>query len=61
MTDTERLRKDIIDFLEEESFMIPDSLVFMIDAEYADERQLLEIADELRFNLNDYEVLNEKN
>ena len=61
MTDTERLRKDIIDFLEEESVMIPDSLVLMIDAEYADERQLLEIADELRFNLNDYEVLNEKN
>ena len=56
MTDTERLRKDIIDFLEEESFMIPDSLALMIDAEYADERQLLEIADELRFNLNDYEV-----
>ena len=44
MTDTERLRKDIIDFLEEESFMIPDSLVLMIDAEYADERELLEIA-----------------
>ena len=49
MTDTERLRKDIIDFLEEESFMLPDSLVLMIDAEYADERQLLEIADEFGF------------
>ena len=31
MTDIERLRKDIIDYLEEESFMIPDSLVLAID------------------------------
>ena len=56
MTDTERLRKDIIYFLEEESFMIPDSLVLLIDAEYAGEKELLNIADELGFSINDYEV-----
>ena len=57
MTDIERLRKDIIDYLEEESFMIPDSLVLLIDAEYADEKELLNIADELGFSINDYEAM----
>ena len=56
MTDIEKLRKDIIDYLEEESFMIPDSLALLVDAEYADERELLNIADELKFSLSDYEV-----
>ena len=56
MTDIERLRIDIIDYLEEESFMIPDSLVLLIDAEYAGEKELLNIADELGFSINDYEV-----
>lgn len=55
MIDIERLRKDIIEYLEEESFMFPDSMVLLIDAEYADKRKLIDIADELRFDLRDYE------
>lgn len=56
MTDIEKLRKDIIEYLEEESLMIPDSLALLVDAEYADERELLNIANELGFSINDYEV-----
>ena len=55
MIDIERLRKDIVEYLEEESFMIPESIVLLSDAKYASDRKLLDIADELKFDLNDYE------
>ena len=55
MINIERLRKDLIEYLEVEALMIPESLVLLVDAEKGDERELLNIADELRFNIKDYD------
>ena len=55
MINIERLRKDLIEYLEDEALMMPESLVLLVDVENGDGRELLNIADELRFNIKDYD------
>lgn len=55
MINLERLRNDLINYLEEETLLFPDLLSLLIDVKYADENQLLNIAEELKFNIEDYD------